>query len=89
MSKLLFLDTETAPHTAYVWGLFKETVPIQRLIETGRVMCFSAKWRDEDNIRFFSEHHDGHEQVIHYAHDLLSEADVVIHYNGESFDIPM
>ena len=85
---ILQIDIETSPHTAYVWGLFKETVPIQRLIETGRVMCFAAKWYGTKEVLFSSEWGDGHESMIHRAHSLLNEADGVVHYNGNKFDIP-
>lgn len=87
--KILGLDIETAPNTAFVWGMFKENVPLDRLIETGRVMCFSAKWvgRGKEPL-FFSEFHDGHKTTIEAAHKLLDEADAVLTYNGERFDIP-
>lgn len=86
--KILQIDIETSPHTAYVWALFKETVPIQRLIETGRVMCFAAKWYGERDIIFHSEWGDGHENMVRAAHELLNEADGVVHYNGNKFDVP-
>lgn len=86
--KILHLDVETSPHTAFVWGLFKETVPIQRLIETGRVMCFSAKWHGKP-LMFFSEWEEGHVEMIQILHALLDEADVVVHYNGNRFDMPV
>ena len=86
--KILEIDIETSPHTAYVWGLFKENVPIQRLIETGRVMCFAAKWLGNKEIHFHSEWNDGHENMINRAHELMSEADGIVHYNGNKFDIP-
>lgn len=86
--KLLQIDIETSPHTAYVWGLFKETVPIQRLIETGRVMCWSAKWVGDREVLFSSEWDHGHESMIHRAHALCESADAIIHYNGNKFDMP-
>lgn len=86
--KILAIDIETAPNTAHVWGLFKQTVGINQIMETGRVMCFAAKWVGEKKISFWSEHFDDHESVIRMAHALLSEADAVLTFNGEAFDLP-
>lgn len=88
--KLLALDIETAPHTAYVWRLFDDHVPLDRLIETGRVMCFAAKWADHrGKPLFFSEHGDGTENMILAAHAWLDEADAVLTFNGKKFDVPL
>lgn len=86
--KILALDIETAPNTAHVWGLFKQNIGLNQIIETGRVMCFSAKWLDQKPQVFVSEHRDGHQRTITSAHVLLDEADAVLSFNGESFDLP-
>lgn len=51
-------------------------------------MCFSAKWHNKKN-QFYSEWEEGHEAMMHILHGLLDEADVVVHYNGNKFDIPV
>jgi DNA polymerase elongation subunit (family B) len=90
MLKILALDIETAPHTGYVWNLFKEYIPLERLIQTGRVMCFSAKLVDaKGKPVFYSEHEIGHEEMILAAHAVLEDTDVVLTYNGKKFDVPM
>lgn len=86
--KILALDIETAPNTAHVWGLFKQNIGINQILDTGRVMCFAAKWLDEKRIAFWSEHTDDHKSVIKMAHKYLNEADAVLSFNGESFDLP-
>jgi hypothetical protein len=50
-------------------------------------MCFAAKWLGEKRTHFHSAQNE-RKAMIQSAHDLLSEADVVIHYNGKRFDIP-
>mgnify|MGYP003154178609 CR=1 FL=1 len=87
--KALILDIETVPHTAKVWGLWNETIPLARLLEAGEVICFAAKWLDDPHSKtmFFSNHHDGHEVMVQAAWDLVNEADAVIHYNGKNFDM--
>lgn len=87
--KILAIDIETAPNTAYVWGLFKQNIGINQLVETGRVMCFSAKWLDSGETVFKSEHSHGHKRTITAAHKLLSQADAILTFNGENFDLPI
>lgn len=86
--KVLLLDIETAPNTAYVWRLFKENVSLGQLIETSYVMCWSAKWLDEPEVFFSSVYHNGQITMLKTIRDLLAQADVVIHFNGKAFDIP-
>jgi hypothetical protein len=86
--KILLLDIETAPNTAYVWGLFKENIPLARLVETGYVLCWSAKWYGETGISYMDMHRSSRIDMLKGIHSLLEQADAVIHYNGTSFDIP-
>lgn len=86
--KILIIDIETSPGVAHVWGLFKQTVSLNQLLESTRVICFAAKWHGSKEVEFYSDHHDGHERMIDEAWRLLDEADVLVHYNGQSFDVP-
>jgi hypothetical protein len=80
--RVLTLDIETAPNVGHVWGLWQQNVGLPQLLESGYVLCFAAKWEHEDKVRF--HRHD----VAKHAHALLSQADVIVHYNGTKFDIP-
>lgn len=86
--KRLFLDVETAPNLATVWGIWNQNIGINQLLETSRVMCYTAQWYGEKHAYFGSEFDMGHEGMIASLHDLLDEADAVIHYNGKRFDVP-
>lgn len=86
--KILELDIETAPNKVYAWGLFKENIPIDRVIEPGYTMCFAAKFQDEDMTYFESLYQSEMRDMLEVAWELLDEADVVVHYNGKRFDIP-
>ena len=86
--KILLLDIETAPNTAYVWGLFKENIPLARLVDSGYVMCWAAKWLGEDEIFFDSVYQSRPKAMLKKIHMLLEQADAVVHYNGTRFDIP-
>lgn len=84
--RTLLLDLETAPNKAFVWGLFKVNVSVDQVEEPGYTLCWSAKWLGEKEIMYGSI--NDKEDFLERIYKLLEEADVVIHYNGTSFDIP-
>lgn len=85
--RICIIDIETSPGIAQVWGLFKQNISINQLQEATKVISFAAKWKGKREVMFFSEFHDGRKRMLEAAHRILSEADVVVHYNGSSFDI--
>jgi hypothetical protein len=88
--KLLIVDIETAPNLAHVWRLHGEQhIGLDQLATPSRMICWAAKWKGERRTEFRSGFHDGQEVMIGRAHELLSEADIVMHYNGKRFDIPI
>lgn len=87
-ARILMLDIETAPSKAYVWGLFNQNISLNQIMEPGYTLCFAAQWYGEREKLFFSIHHDGMKRMLTEAHALLEEADIVVHYNGNKFDIP-
>lgn len=83
------MDCETSPNTAFVWGIFNETIPLARLIESSGILCWSAKWLGSDEVFFDSIHQSSKKNLLKGIHSLLSTADVVITYNGNRFDLPV
>lgn len=88
LPKILVLDIETKPLVAYIWRLFDEVKSTDALISTGGLLCFAAKWLGSNEKFFYSEWEHGREVMVRAAHALLSEADAVITYNGDKFDLP-
>lgn len=86
--KILFLDIETAPNKAYVWGFFDQNISANQLEASSYILCWAAKWADNPRVHFDSVQKDTRRQMLRGVHKLLDEADVVIHYNGTKFDIP-
>lgn len=87
--KILDLDIETAPNIVYTWGLFNQNVSLDQIVESGHTLCWAAQWRGSKQPMFKSIFHDSEEEMINTIHSLLDEADVVVHYNGRKFDIPI
>lgn len=86
--KILMLDIETKPTIAYVWKMWDENIAPEQIIEEGGMICFCAHWYGEKDYMFFSDWKEGHPNVVKAAHKLLSEADAVVTYNGDKFDLP-
>jgi DNA polymerase elongation subunit (family B)/DNA-directed RNA polymerase subunit RPC12/RpoP len=86
--KILFLDIETAPNTAYVWGLWDQNISHEHLETSSYILCWSAKWPGHSRMHFASAQHNDTKVMLKEIHTLLSMADVVVHYNGCKFDIP-
>lgn len=84
--KILFLDIETTPNLAYVWGLWNQNVAISQIVESTEMLCFGARWYGEKKVTFKSVHHDGKEEMLKSVHNLLNEADVLVGWNSQAFD---
>lgn len=82
--KILYIDIETSPNLAHVWGLWNQNVGLSQLRESSVMMCFAAKWRGKPKVSFYRG-----EGMVEAAHALLDEADVVVYYNGDRFDRPI
>ncbi len=86
--KKLLLDIETAPNIAHVWGLWDQTIGLNQLLASGYVLCWSAKWHGKKRILFDSVQESKPKVMLRRIHQLIHDADVVIHYNGKKFDMP-
>ena len=89
MPRILILDIETSPYTALVWGVRKQYLSTKNLLDTAGVLCWSAKWHGDKYTYFDSVQRSGEEGMLKNIHAMLEEADVVITYNGNSFDLPI
>lgn len=87
MSKILVIDIETRPALAWVWGLYDQNIGLNQLVKPSSMMCFAAKWLGEKEIFFYSDWKDGHDTVVAEAYKLIDEADAVVGYNSDSFDL--
>lgn len=91
-ARVLVLDIETQRAIVECWGLFKQYISIDQVIEPSRILCVAAKWRGADKVLFASCWRDGDEDayraMMAKVAGWLDAADVCVTYNGTSFDIP-
>lgn len=91
--RVLYIDIETSPTLADVWRFYNENISIAQVRRSTRVLCFAAKWAGEEEVMFWSAWDTSNELsykrtiMIGAAWNLLDEADVVVTYNGDHFDI--
>lgn len=85
--KILYTDIEWKPATAYVWKMWDENISPSQLIDEGGLLCFSWTW-DGKEYGFASEWEEGKEGMAKIALELLSQADAVVTYNGDRYDLP-
>lgn len=86
--KILFIDIEWKPAVAYVWKMWDENISPDQLIDHGGMLCFCANWEGSNEYLFFSEWDDGREGMAKAALELLTQADAVVTYNGDKYDLP-
>lgn len=85
--KVFTFDIESAPAKVYTWSLFKPFLTIDNVIEPGRMICWAGKWEHEKRTLFFSEYHHSREEMLQQLHAALNDADVVVTFNGDNYDI--
>jgi hypothetical protein len=88
--KILLLDVETAPTTAYVWGRFDQNVSQNQVVKEGYLLTYSAKWLGEPTIisnRILEKEND--DQLVIELAELMNRADLIVAHNAHKFDIPL
>lgn len=86
-TKFAVLDIETKPTKAYVWGGFKQNVYLDQIIEPSEILCFAVRWVGTGEVEFYSEWEHGQSGMLDAMWDVLDDADAVIGYNSDNFDI--
>ena len=89
--KILTYDIETAPKVGYIWGLFKQNIPLSMLLEDGYIISWAAKWHGEkkihsDGLHNYDNNVDNQGLMIEGLYDLMTEADVLVGFNSDQFD---
>ena len=86
--RILNIDVETAPNRVYSFGIWNVNIGVNQIEEPGRILCFAARWVGVgEEVIFKSEYHDGRLEMLEALWDLLDEADAVMGWNTQSFDV--
>lgn len=86
--KLLFIDIEWAPALVYTFDMWQSNASPEKIVDHGGMLCFCAHWEGSKEFLFFSLWDDGQVGMAEAAKSLLEEADAVVTYNGDRYDLP-
>jgi hypothetical protein len=94
--KVLYVDIETKPIKAWIWGTFNQNIPLNMIIEDWSVLSWSAKWAGspESEVMYSDNRNKKGEKLLNDKEllkplwKLLDEADIVIGQNSDRFDLP-
>jgi hypothetical protein len=90
--KILVFDIETAPITAYTWGLFKQDIGLNQIKEDWHMLSWGAKWYGDPASKVMYMDNSGAKDIrndkrlVKGLARLLNQADIVITQNGKAFD---
>lgn len=84
--KILTLDIETSPHEAYAFNVWNENIGPHKLIKPTGMMTWAAHWKGTPkNQTVYRTWND--EDFLSTLHEMLNEADLVVGYNHDKFDM--
>lgn len=90
-ARILTFDIETQRAVVETFSLFSKYTHMNRVIMPARILCLSARWRDDDKSIFHAAWDDddtaAYERMCRAIWKLLDAADIVVTYNGDRFDL--
>ena len=94
--KILFWDVETSMMLGGFFGLYNQDINFCNVIQDWFIISVQWSWDDQkkvntasvlDDMKAFDKDHTDDAVVIKKIHEILTEADIVVHHNGDKFDI--
>ena len=87
--RILVFDIETTPMLSWHWRCFKENISPVQIVKFTRVLCWAAKWLDNDCVMFDSTQRDGEDdkRCCKTLWKLCNDADILVAHNGRAFDM--
>lgn len=86
-ARTLFLDLETSPITVHSWSLRDLSVGLNQIVELPRIIGVAYRWEDMRSAKYLSTWDEGEQHMLEFAHSLLDEADAVVGWNSQGFDV--
>ncbi len=84
MKKIITLDIETAPAQSYHWRFWNENIGIGQNIRPTYMLSYVLKVNNGKCV--YRKHDDPDFLTVLY--DTLEQADAIVTYNGDKFDMP-
>lgn len=87
--RTLVIDIETTPALVWRFGPYyaPRSTSLEQVKEHGSMLSFAARWVGERRIHFHAAWDDA-DAMRQAVYDLLCQADAVVGYNSDRFDLP-
>lgn len=97
--KIIIWDIETSPTLSYTWGLYKQNVHHEYVLDPWSILCVAYKElgsKKVNKISVFDEDNENHDLdyrkdylLCKKIRDVISSADILVAHNGDSYDLKM
>lgn len=99
--KILTWDVETSLMTTTIFHLqrkYKNFIPYHQILDHWHMLCICWKWNHEKSVKSVSLLDDAERwkqdptddyHVVKTIADVIREADILVHHNGDKFDLKM
>lgn len=92
--KIVSFDIETSPMKSYHWGLFKQFIALNQIVDNWYPLCFSYKELGKPvqrhSLRGFPNYVSGNDNerlLVEACWEVLDDADIIVAHNGRRFDV--
>lgn len=80
------IDIETAPNLAHVWGVWKQNIAPNQIMEDDFIMSFAYKDLDDPTVYYAENRTHDDSKITDILVDVLDEADILVGHNIQKFD---
>lgn len=92
--RVAFVDIETSPNLAYVWGKWEQDVI--RFKKEWIILSFSVKYLGEKKVHtyalpdfpLYKKDKESDRDIIKKLWEVFDDADIIVAHHGDRFDIP-
>lgn len=98
-ARILIFDIETLPNLCATWGIHKQFITMDDIVEERSLISVHWRWFGEDKTTNTVSLLDDKARlkksvwddtvVVKKLHELLSEADIIVGHNVKNYDFPM
>lgn len=86
--KIIIWDIETTPMINYTWNLYPNYISHDAIIQDWSLICACYKVLGEKEVHALAiKNVNDDYEVVSKLRDVLASADIIIHHNGDKFDM--
>jgi len=87
--KILLWDIETSKMLVRTFSLYPESISHEDIVKDWHIISIAYKWAGEDEVHVITKSgKDNDRGLVRKMHKVISQADLLVHHNGNKFDMP-